>query len=55
MSKKSGLGRGLDKLLSSANSESVTDASQLKLLAVEKFYPALINRVKTLRKRAYKA
>ena len=28
MIKKSGLGRGLDKLLSSANSESVTDASQ---------------------------
>ncbi len=40
MSKKSGLGRGLDKLLSSANSESVTDASQLKLLAVEKISPS---------------
>lgn len=40
MIKKSGLGRGLDKLLSSANSESVTDASQLKLLAVEKISPS---------------
>ena len=40
MIKKSGLGRGLDKLLSSANSESVTDASQLKLLAVEKILPS---------------
>ena len=40
MIKKSGLGRGLDKLLSSANSESVTDASQLKLVAVEKISPS---------------
>ena len=40
MIKKSGLGRGLDRLLSSANSESVTDASQLKLLAVEKISPS---------------
>ena len=40
MIKKSGLGRGLDKVLSSANSESVTDASQLKLLAVEKISPS---------------
>ena len=40
MIKKSGLGRGLDKLLSSANSESVNDASQLKLLAVEKISPS---------------
>lgn len=40
MIKKSGLGRGLDKLLSSATSESVTDASQLKLLAVEKISPS---------------
>ena len=34
------MGRGLDKLLSSANSESVNDASQLKLLAVEKISPS---------------
>jgi ParB family chromosome partitioning protein len=38
--KKSGLGRGLDKLLSSASSESVTDASQLKQLPVEKILPS---------------
>ena len=40
MIKKSGLGRGLDKLLSSASSESVTDASQLKQLPVEKILPS---------------
>ena len=40
MSKKSGLGRGLDKLLSSASSENTTDASQLKLLSVEKISPS---------------
>ena len=40
MIKKSGLGRGLDKLLSSASSESVTDASQLKQLPVEKIQPS---------------
>ena len=40
MIKKSGLGRGLDKLLSSASSENVTDASQLKQLPVEKILPS---------------
>jgi ParB family chromosome partitioning protein len=40
MIKKSGLGRGLDKLLSSASSDNIDDASQFKQLPVEKILPS---------------
>ncbi len=40
MIKKSGLGRGLDKLLSSASSDNTDDASQFKQLPVEKIRPS---------------